>query len=371
MAGGAPSQGQNISFAEVIRSKLAFKSRIRVPAIGGDWPWVLAALIILSIVTLLDFLTGFELQFSIFYLVSICLATWHSGWRLGLATSVISAVFSLAGDLASGAAYKNGLVPWWNCLFAISLYLAMVSAMHRLRVSQRELEARVEERTLALRQENRERCNLERALLEVSEREQRRIGHDLHDSLGQHLTSAALAGQVLTDRLQDCGMAEARDCRVVVRLIEEGIDLARSLARGLAPVELDTLGLTATLRELARNTSIRARIPCSFDVRDDLHPVSSESVVHLFRIAQEAVNNAVRHSGGKSIRICLSNSPTGLELDVIDDGRGLPSLSSSISGMGMHIMRHRARMIGASFSASSSPAGTRIQVVLPRENNET
>jgi signal transduction histidine kinase len=322
---------------------------------------------LLSVVTLFDFLTGFEMQFSIFYLVSICLATWHSGWRLGCVTSVISAVFSLVGDLASGAAYRSGLVPWWNCLFAITLYLSMVTALYHLRVSQRELEDRVEERTAALHEENRERCSLERALLEVSEREQRRIGHDLHDSLGQHLTSAALAGQVLTDKLHDRGMTEANDSQALVRLIEEGIDLARSLARGLAPVELDTLGLTATLRELARTTSIRARIPCVFEVRDDLHPVSSDSVVHLFRIAQEAVTNAIRHSSASSIRISLKNSTAGLELDVWDNGRGIPVAPTPVGGMGMHIMRHRAKMIGAAFSVISAPGSTRIQIVLPRQ----
>lgn len=161
------------------------------------WLWLTASLLLLAGVAAADYLTGFELWFLFFYLVSVSVATWTTGWGAGLLLSVLSVGVSLAGDLASGARYANALVPWWNALIALSFYLAMVAALTFLRASRDQLERRVQERTRELRHEIAERERLERALLEVSEREQRRIGHDLHDSLCQHLTGTALAGQVL------------------------------------------------------------------------------------------------------------------------------------------------------------------------------
>jgi len=332
--------------------------------------WVGIATAFLPMVTLLDYVSGFELQFSIFYMVSICLATWFSGGILGSAFSLASVAFSLWGDSASGLIYQNRLAPWWNCLFELTCYLAMVAALVRLRAAQKDLEIRIEERTAALRSEIRGRQDLERALLDVSEREQRRIGHDLHDSLGQHLTSAAIAGQVLSGKLNEKGLDEARDSEVLVQLIEDGIDLARSLARGLAPVELDALGLSAALRELARTAASRSRIPCTFEVKDDLDPENSEAVIHLFRIAQEAVNNAVRHSGARAIQIRLWNSAAGIDMRVEDDGRGGVVAGRLGRGMGLHIMRHRASLIGAQFHVQSTERGTGVHVSLPRRAGE-
>ncbi len=332
--------------------------------------WLSLAFGLLPLVTVVDYYAGFEFQFSIFYLVSIFLATWFGGWKLGVLVSLISVAFSLGGDLASGAVYKNELVPWWNCAISISFYVAMVIALHHLSSFQRQLEARVLERTTALREEIQERKNLEVALLEVSEREQRRIGHDLHDSLCQHLTSAALAGGVLSEKLRSRDMPEAEDSDELVNIIEDGIGMARSLARGLAPVELDALGLTATLRELAQTTTQRTRIACRLEMHEEVILDDSEAVIHLFRIAQEAVNNAVRHSGAKHISIHLHNIAKGVEMRIEDDGIGLPSTMERKSGMGMHIMRHRASMIGATCEALRREKGTCVTVLIPLREPE-
>lgn len=333
--------------------------------------WLLFAFGLLPAVTAVDYLAGFEFQFSIFYLVSIFLATWFGGWQLGVVGSLISVAFSLAGDLASGAVYKNEFVPWWNGAISLSFYVAMVLALHRLSCFQRELEARVHERTTALREEIQERKNLEVALLEVSEREQRRIGHDLHDSLCQHLTSAALAGGVLSEKLRSRQLREAEDSDELVSIIEDGIGMARSLARGLAPVELDALGLTATLRELALTTTQRTRIACRLEMHEEVILDDSEAVIHLFRIAQEAVNNAVRHSGAKHILIHLHNIAKGVEMRIEDDGIGLPSGVERKSGMGMHIMRHRASMIGATCEVLRLEKGTCVSILIPPPGTRT
>jgi signal transduction histidine kinase len=319
---------------------------------------------ILVLVAAADYLTGYELWFSIFYLIPVSLVTWRISWQLGLAFSIVSVLGSLAGDLASGARFSSGIVPWWNVLISLSFYLAMVATLSRLRTSHRELERRVQDRTADLRREIQQKEQLEAALLEVTEREQRRIGHDLHDSLCQHLTGTALAGQVLSENLARSSPQYASAASHLVGMIEDGIDLARSLARGLAPVELDMQGLMAALRELAHRTTVNGRINCLLDLPQPVLLNDSRATTQLFRIAQEAVRNAVRHSQAHRIRIGLHQLATGITMTVEDDGIGLSSPINGV-GMGLHIMRHRADMIGASFAITRLPSGTRITVITP------
>jgi len=314
-----------------------------------------------------DYVTGYELWFSIFYLVPVSMVTWFTGWRAGLGYSVLSVVCSLAGDLASGARFSSAFVPWWNVLISLSFYMAMVLALTRLRASHQELEKRVRERTAALRAEMVERERLEAALIEVSEREQRRIGHDLHDSLCQHLTGTALAGQVLSEKLSGRAPEEAADAGRLVGMIEEGIGMARSLARGLAPVELDMQGLMAALRELAQRTSLRGRLECRLEMPEPVLLNDARATTQLFRIAQEAVGNAMRHSGARNIIIGLRQREDGIEMTVEDDGKGLPENIEG-GGMGLSIMRHRAEMIGAAFAIERLKHGTRVRVRTRSEN---
>src|SRR5271165_1988590 len=110
-----------------------------------------------------------------------------------------------------------------------------------------------------------ERERLERELLEISEREQRRIGHDLHDSLCQHLTGAALAGQVLEEKLAARRLPEAGDASKVVELVEEGISLSRKLAKGLHPIEMEAEGLMQALEELVATSTELFKVSCRFE----------------------------------------------------------------------------------------------------------
>jgi hypothetical protein len=165
--------------------------------------------------------------------------------------SLLSVAVSLAGDLATGQRYSSRLVPWWNASIVLAFYTVVVWLLARLRASYGELELRVKQRTAALTDEMAERERIERELLEVSEREQRRIGHDLHESLGQHLTGTALAAQVLEEKLMTRGQPEAADASKVVELAEEGIVLSRKLAKGFHPLAMEADGLMQALEELA------------------------------------------------------------------------------------------------------------------------
>jgi signal transduction histidine kinase len=225
---------------------------------------ILAGLVVLVVIGFIDYLTGFEMLFSVFYLLEVALAAWFVGKGFGLMMSVFSVLVWIGGDLAAGAHYANPFIPVWNALILMVFYFIVVSLLTNLRALHRDLEARVHQRTEALTREMAERQRLEEEILRVSEREQRRIGHDLHDSLCQHLTGTALAGQVLGERLAAKSLPEASDAGKVVELVEEGITLARNLARGLYPVEMEAEGLMAAFQELADNISKGARVRCVF-----------------------------------------------------------------------------------------------------------
>jgi signal transduction histidine kinase len=319
---------------------------------------VVTTLAIIVVIGTIDFWSGYEISFSVFYLAAIALATWSLGRGYGWFASVLSVISWLMGDLAAGAKYSNRFVPVWNVAIALVFYLVLVEVLSNLRALHRQLEAKVIERTATLTEEMRKRQALEKELLAVGERERQRIGHDLHDSLCQHMTGTALAGQVLGEKLAAKSLLEEKDALQVVGLIEEGITLARNLARGLAPVELEAEGLMAALRELARTTKERFKIDCHFVSPNTVLIDDPAVATHLFRIAQEAVSNAIKHGRAKRVNITLSAEGDDVHLEVSDDGKGFCAPSPDDKGMGLHIMQHRAAMIGATLTIQKRPPGT-------------
>jgi signal transduction histidine kinase len=319
--------------------------------------FVIVPILVVILVGAVDYATGNEYSFSVFYLVALGLAAWFVGKGFAYFISIFSVVVSLAGDLIVSPRYSNLLVPFWNASLVLIFYLVVASLLIRLRSLTRGLEARVQERTMALTQQMAERERLERELLEISEREQRRIGHDLHDSLGQHLTGAALAGQVLEKKLASRGLAEASDAGKVVALVEEGIALSRNLAKGLHPIEIEAAGLMRALEELAATSSEILKIQCRFDCDLPVLIGDAATARHMYRIAQEAITNAVKHGKAKHVQVSLECDDEGIALRVKDDGVGLPDPLPRDRGMGLRIMGHRAEMIGARFEARREVSG--------------
>ena len=321
---------------------------------------IFAGLAMLLFIGFVDYQTGYELTFSVFYLLEVGLASWFVGRWFGLVMSVLSAVVWIGGDVAAGARYSNPLIPIWNVLILIVFYFIVVWLLTSLRGLHRELEARVLQRTQALQREMAERRRLEEEILKVSEREQRRIGHDLHDSLCQHLTATALAGQVLGERLAAKSLPEAADAGTVVALVEEGINQARHLARGLYPVEMEAEGLMAAFQELATSITKGAKVRCVFECETPVLIHDDAAATHLYRIAQEAIRNALSHSKAQRIDINLAERNSMVHLTVEDDGIGVPENLAESGGLGIRIMAHRAAMIGGSFAVEPAPTGGTI-----------
>jgi len=322
--------------------------------------------ILMGVIGLVDYLTGFQIFFSAFYLLPVGLAAWYVGGVAGTVISVLSVGVWLAGDFAAGVHYPSLLVPIWNGAIALIVYFVVVGTLVNLRKLQKELEERVRQRTSALTGEIQERGRLEKELVEIGEQAQRQFGHDLHDTLGQHLTATAFAGQVLTAQLEGKSLPEAAASKNLVKLIEESISLTRQFARGLQPVELKPEGLMDSFQELGRHISERFKISCEFECRSPVLLQDAESGTQLYRIAQEAVTNAVKHGRAKFINISLEKNQEATTLMVTDDGVGLPEKGRDSEGMGLRIMAYRASMMGATFNIERLPeSGTRVTCRLP------
>lgn len=210
------------------------------------------------------------------------------------------------------------------------------------------------------------RKRLEREILEASERERRRIGRDLHDSLGQRLTALELGAQGLIETVSAIAPQAAKTLRHLAQQLREAVSQTRQLSHGLSPVSLEAGGLMHALLELAESTLALTRIECQFfSTRVETLPDPSTSS-HLYRIAQEAVANALKHGRPRRIVISLSAVRGRVILEVSDDGRGFHPISNADSGLGLRVMRYRAGLFGGDLMVRSSPGkGTRITCSAP------
>jgi PAS domain S-box-containing protein len=218
-----------------------------------------------------------------------------------------------------------------------------------------------------------QRRRLEREILRVTDLERQRIGQDLHDGLGQMLTGIGLIGQNLAARLRKKGDPEASNVEELAVLIQEADEYARTLARGIIPVELDRQGLAPALRRLADNSTRLFGVDVQFDDVGDGTLEDNNVASHLYRIAQEGLSNAVRHGEASQVKIRLARGSDHIRLRVTDNGKGIPELTDGQHpGMGLRIMLHRARMIGATLDVRSGEGvGTVVTCTVPIENAST
>jgi len=198
-----------------------------------------------------------------------------------------------------------------------------------------------------------ERRGLEEELLNISSREQRHIGQDLHDGLCQQLIGIEFRNSVLVQQLQKVPAAQVEAAKIG-ESIRDVTRQARSLARGLSPVQIETNGLMAALKNLTANTAKLFCLACSFECPRPVLVEDPTMATHLYRIAQEATGNAIKHAQAKSIVVSLKQSDGELTLTIKDNGRGFGRGSIAIEGMGLRIMEYRADMIGAMLRVDST-----------------
>jgi PAS domain S-box-containing protein len=228
--------------------------------------------------------------------------------------------------------------------------------------ARQELEERVRERTADLLAEMREREKLEKEVLSAKETEQRRFSQDLHDGLGQSLTGILFRALALQRDLEQS--PRAAEAAKISELVNAAISQTHDLARGLQPVPLRPDGLVCALAELVQELCASHLAECIFDCPEPVSLEDNEAATHLYRIAQEALNNSLKHSGAGRITLRLKRRMQGCGLIVEDNGRGFRASATSKEGLGLNIMHHRARLIGASLKIRPArPAGTVVECV--------
>lgn len=213
-----------------------------------------------------------------------------------------------------------------------------------------------------------ERKRLEKEILQIGTNERRRIGHELHDGLGQVLTGIAFKARALQERLAHTAPEQAQEFEEIVNLINGAISQTRRLAHGLDPIEVEAAGIVAALGNLASETRHLFGIECDFDCTEHDLELNDQAGLALYRITQEAIRNAHTHGAAQQIRIKLSCSSGRLRLNVKDDGKGFDPKNAGSSGMGLRIMQHRARSIGGELNVASRPGhGTAVECSVPLE----
>jgi PAS domain S-box-containing protein len=201
------------------------------------------------------------------------------------------------------------------------------------------------------------RRQLEREILEISDREQRRIGYDIHDGLCQHLAAIELKSELLEQKLVPVSKTEAARAGEISQYVREAIGQARALARGLSPVTLETDGLISALQELVLTIEKLFKVRCQLDCDTEVAIENQAVATHLFRLAQEAVSNAIKHSKASQISLQFKKDSERIYLGISDNGIGIPLEPFKSRGMGMRIMRSRAGMIGGTLTVERNLSG--------------
>ncbi len=214
-----------------------------------------------------------------------------------------------------------------------------------------------------------ENRRLEQDIIDAGSREQRRLAQEMHDNLVQRMASVGYKGDVLVERLRDAGSSHAETLAGIIAMNRVAMKEARTIARHADPVQLNRDGLPSALLDLAATAGETYDIDCTFRQDISLGSFDRDVALHLYRIAQEALSNAVRHGNPQCVRLELCTRDGLLALTVADDGEGIPRDAPRSEGMGLRNMQHRARVIGASFAVSpNSPQGTVVSCTLPVEH---
>ena len=242
------------------------------------------------------------------------------------------------------------------------------------------LEEQVQQRTRslqkaykALQKESKERFQLQNEILSISDREQQRIGNDLHDSLGQQLTGVSLLLSILTKTLQKNKTPEAESALALEKQMKVVIKEARNLSHGLSPLRLNDDGLIPTLQKLANDTEYICGITCNFECTDEANVFTEVVAMHLYRIIQEAINNAHKHGNADVINITMNTHPdykSVSEIHIEDNGCGIAESQNSSDGIGLRIMHFRAESIGGLINITKNKlGGTTVKVTYTNTDN--
>jgi signal transduction histidine kinase len=325
------------------------------------WAAVTLGVVMILVIGSIDLHVYAQLSSTFFYLLPVLLVSRHAGLWASVACALLATLMSLSANLATSDSSEAPWIPYSDASLRFGVLIVVVLLVRSLRDLNDSLDQRVRDRTARLQAEVKERLKLENHIIGARESEQARIGQDIHDGLCQHLVATAFSAATLHRKLEEAHSPGAGEASEIVSMIDESITQARDLAKGLYPVPLEEEGLETALRDLAAKTVKRTGVRCTVDTEGPPSQLPKEAAIHLYRIVQEALNNAMKHADPRVVTIGFKGRGDGFELWIDDDGRGIGPNARGSGGMGLHIMEYRARAVGADFSISAGMAGgTRV-----------
>jgi signal transduction histidine kinase len=322
---------------------------------------LLIGLLLLGVVALLDWRTGPNLDFSLFYLVPVCVATWRAGQTAGLIASAVCAAVWLFVDRLTGARPALPLLAGWNLMMRLAFFVAAVLLLSIWENAGKRLSSMVEQRTAALR-----RLAAQLSAAEYDER--RKLAYDMHDTLGQSLSLVKMnldaaqldcpSGASVQRRLGDCGA-----------MIDGAIKQARTLMFDLYPAMLDDLGLVPTLRWFAKEFEQRLGTEILISEQGAGKPLPTTLANYLFRAVKELCGNSAQHGHAKNVILTLHWEPTGLRLVIDDDGAGFDVTAARApwqNRLGLAGIDERISSMGGRMEVESRPGqGSRVILEVP------
>jgi len=289
-----------------------------------------------------DYITGYEVSVVLLYSLPILLMVRFADQQAAVFTALLCALTWWWADEKSGHHYTTAFHQTWETTVRLAYFLIFVLCG-----------VSVKERIALLRRAR----QLEREIIRISEREQHRIGQDLHDGLCQYFAAVGCSAGSVKARLDRAGSPEAPAVQEIQDLILDGVQQTRALARGLFPVQNDEWGLPSALDELTASASHLQGIRCTFTSNASTAPIRNDCATHLFRIAQEALSNAIRHGAASEATLRLLFTDAALILAVEDNGTGFRAGDEDQRGLGLTIMHYRAREIGGRVTIRNNPEG--------------
>jgi signal transduction histidine kinase len=311
------------------------------------------ASLLLIPIAFLDYSSGYEVSLSILYCVPIFLVAWCCDPKLGFLMALMAGLTWWWADIQAGHPYLQSWMEGWEVLVRCGFFLITSVGTSAIK-QQRDASA---SRIALLEYSQR----LEREIIGISEREQERIGQDLHDGICQYLAALSCSAASLKNDLDEHKLsAEARVADELAGFLRDAVVQTRNLARGLVPVQMDEAGLASALEELTASSTRLLGIRCVYESAG--MPLIRDNAVamHLYRIAQEAINNATKHGKATNIFVSLSEDGKSTTLRIADDGTGISKTETMGDGMGLGLMHYRARLVGGELSIDERPSGGTI-----------
>jgi signal transduction histidine kinase len=303
----------------------------------------------LAVIGVLDFITSYRFRLLPFYAGPIFVAAWFCGKKSGVLIALLSALVWWCANYFGGDPDLRTWIWMWEMSRHLGSFLVVAWIASVLRSKSDIAAARIE----LLEHSQR----LEHEIVNIAESEQRRIGQDLHDGLCQYLAALNCSATSLRDDLKKLNLlAEATTAAELAKHLQQAVVQTRDLSRELVPAHISQSGgVGVALESLAQSVSRLHGISCSFRREGPWANCSEQTAMHLYRIAQEAINNATKHGKARKIDVSLAVTDGALRLRISDDGVGISEARSN--GMGLAIMRYRARLNGGELKIERSENG--------------